>query len=516
MSKYTRSQDDYSANISYADSSLSASQYTFGQHGEDVDASMEYAPNMMHPHGGESFDSVEGRLSPLGSPRNRNSRSKRLIQFLFLIASTAMIFLIVFFISIGIMDRIFKNERLDPNETSTNVGSPSTTVALPSPTLGPMSEPTLKASESPTIVQSFSPSLNSSSKPSNELSVKPSTKPSAKPTNEPSDEPSPSPSAARSARPSPFMNSMHPTITSSTKPSTKNSFEPSLFFTNTPSIHQSIKPSAVASQSPTEPIIPVPTRTLFTVVGGSIDEDELTEELSDQPKEADFLVHLGNFVEPNQCQSSTYSDFRSFLRTSNLNIPVFLLPGIQDLQTECVDGALANITPLQYWNGFFHDINTLWDNNKFDFVERGSKSSENLSAAFSIYHNQILFIGLNILRENDWSDGEYQNHLNLNLNWIQNQARNPRVQGRGIRSWVFYGNDVFHEGNKSFFDGIVQEIEAFGDVPALYLFEGDGVDSDFPVGNDLLFVSVERASAPFMTVAVKTDGGQFAFQFILQ
>ena len=32
-------------------------------------------------------------------------------------------------------------------------------------------------------------------------------------------------------------------------------------------------------------------------------------------------------------------------------------------------------------------------------MERGSKSSENLSAAFSIYHNEILFIGQNILRE---------------------------------------------------------------------------------------------------------------------
>lgn len=272
----------------------------------------------------------------------------------------------------------------------------------------------------------------------------------------------------------------------------------------------------MASESPTEPIIPVPTRTLFTIAGGFIDPDELTEELSDQPKEADFLVHLGNFVEPDQCQSSTFADFRSFLRTSNLNIPIFMLPGVQDLQIECVDETLTNISPLQYWNEFFHDINTLWNNDKFTFVERGSKSSENLSAAFSIYHNEILFIGLNILREGGWSDDEYQNHLNLNLNWVQNQARSPRVQGRRIRSWVFYGNDAFHEGNENFFNGLVEEIEALGDMPALYLFESDGVDSDFPVGNDLLFVSVERSNAPFMTVAVKTDGGQFAFQFILQ
>ena len=149
-------------------------------------------------------------------------------------------------------------------------------------------------------------------------------------------------------------------------------------------------------------------------------------------------------------------------------------------------------------------------------MERGSKSFENISAAFSIYHNEILFIGLNILKEDGWSDDEYQNHLNLNLNWIRNQERNPRVEGRGIRSWVFYGNDVFHEGNESFFNGIVQEIEALGDMPAVYLFEGDGVDSDFPVGNDLLFVFLERAGAPFGTVAVKTVSGPFAFQFILQ
>ena len=53
-------------------------------------------------------------------------------------------------------------------------------------------------------------------------------------------------------------------------------------------------------------------------------------------------------------------------------------------------------------------------------------------------------------------------------------------------------------------------------MPAVYLFEGDGVDSDFPVGNDLLFVFLERTGDPFVTVAVKTVSGPFAFQFILQ
>ena len=53
-------------------------------------------------------------------------------------------------------------------------------------------------------------------------------------------------------------------------------------------------------------------------------------------------------------------------------------------------------------------------------------------------------------------------------------------------------------------------------MPAVSLFEGDKVDSEFPVGNDLLFVFLERAGAPFVTVAVKTDSGLFVFQFILQ
>lgn len=77
-------------------------------------------------------------------------------------------------------------------------------------------------------------------------------------------------------------------------------FEPSLFFIKIPSINLFMETSAVASQSRTEPIIPVPVRTLFTGTGGSIDTDELAKKLSDQAKQADFLVHLGNFVEPDQ------------------------------------------------------------------------------------------------------------------------------------------------------------------------------------------------------------------------
>ena len=53
-------------------------------------------------------------------------------------------------------------------------------------------------------------------------------------------------------------------------------------------------------------------------------------------------------------------------------------------------------------------------------------------------------------------------------------------------------------------------------MTAVYLFEGGGVDSDFPVGNDLLFVFLERAGALFVTVAVKTDCDSFVFLFILQ
>ena len=43
------------------------------------------------------------------------------------------------------------------------------------------------------------------------------------------------------------------------------------------------------------------------------------------------------------------------------------------------------------------------------------------------------------------------------------------------------------------------------------------MDSAFPVGNDLLFVSVERGDASFLTVAVNTeDDAEFAFQFMIQ
>ena len=77
-------------------------------------------------------------------------------------------------------------------------------------------------------------------------------------------------------------------------------------------------------------------------------------------------------------------------------------------------------------------------------------------------------------------------------------------------------NEIFHEGNERFFNWIVQENEDIGDMTAVYLFEGGGVDSDFSVGNDLLFVFLERAGALFVTVAVKTDSDSFVFLFILQ
>ena len=239
-------------------------------------------------------------------------------------------------------------------------------------------------------------------------------------------------------------------------------------------------------------------------------------ELGDQNIATEFLVHLGNFVETNNCQTDSYANFRSLLRTSKIDVPVFMLPGAQDLEEECLDPTLAgSVGPLQYWGDFFRDLDSFWPNS-FTHVERGSRSSENLSAAFSIYHNEVLFIGLDLLWKEGWSQNDYADHLDQNLNWVRNQLLHPIVLERQLRSLVFYGNTGISEANRPFFQNLVVEIEAADDVPALYLHEGEAVKADFPVGNDLLFITVESGYMPFMIVIVNTDGGEFAFQFVLQ
>jgi len=122
-----------------------------------------------------------------------------------------------------------------------------------------------------------------------------------------------------------------------------------------------------------------------------------------------------------------------------------------------------------------------------------------------------------LLRDPLWTDDDYQQHLDGVLRWMEGQTRHPILSHQGIHAWVIFGNVPFQTSLQPFFQSLVNLIEQLGDAPAVYLWEGERVDSAFPVGNDLLFVSVERGDAPFLTVAVNTeDDAEFAFQFMIQ
>ena len=235
-------------------------------------------------------------------------------------------------------------------------------------------------------------------------------------------------------------------------------------------------------------------------------------------------MHLGNFISKDvNCTSDSFSDFHDVLMKSKIDVPIFLLPGEHEINADCLPtdadadadkNSISNTEPLDHWQDIFSDLP---DNffHSFTFIEHPTSPSASPPAVFSMFHNGVLFIGLNLLRLDGWSDSEYSNLLTQNRDWIQIQMQHPKVQTIGLRSVVLFGTSEYNNDNASFFKDVAFDVDS-ARVPALYLYDSNRVESHFPVGDNMRFVGIEDGRVPFMNVVVKTDGGKFAFQFVLQ
>ena len=342
----------------------------------------------------------------------------------------------------------------------------------------------------PTITKSSPPTVDQSAKPTVTLTTEPSEKVSRTPSKFPT---------------------LYPTVTKSSFPTDRETNKPSFSPTESlPSPNPSMPPTDFPTAFPTK----VESKTVFTITSGYVDKKELKKELMNQPDESQFIIHLGNFMNDDEkCNPTTYMKYRDILLSSKLAIPIFMIPGANDLDSSCVaasDSDTTDLKPIDSWESYFHEINTNWVN-PFIYTQHSSTTH----ALFAIFQNDVLFIGLNLLREPRWGDARYITHLNMNLRWIQRQLKNKTVQERGLKSIAFFGNDRLSDDNKPFFENIVKEIDSMN-IPAIYIYENESIKSGYPIGNDLLFVGIETSYVPFMSVVIRTDEFKYAFQILMR
>ena len=229
------------------------------------------------------------------------------------------------------------------------------------------------------------------------------------------------------------------------------------------------------------------------------EDDVLPGQLENIPKDAEFVVHVGDIKTGKMpCDEAVYRKVFAMLAQSTA--PVFIIPGDNEWN-DCSDPAQA----WEYWQRYFNRFDRRWSHQLPVF--RQLEREEN----FSFVTGDVLFIGLNLVGGRVHDDDEWRTRHKQNLEWTR---RNLEVFGDEVTSLVLFGHAKPNENHDDFFDGFVEDAQAFG-KPILYL-HGDGHrwihDRPFAAEN-ILRVQVDQGGIASPLKVAVTDDAQEPFEF---
>ena len=197
-------------------------------------------------------------------------------------------------------------------------------------------------------------------------------------------------------------------------------------------------------------------------------ENQMEDLREDDIDEALFLIHLGDFNQPQQtdCDLNHFQSVRDILAQSP--VPTLVMAGDNDYQ-ECPSKDEAWENYLDTFVGFEEDE---WDP-EFD-VDRNSGGSSSRPGGrdlFSFYEKGILFISTALLNKSDReSSSDFQDRLEASEDWVRENLR--RYQNDDPRGVVLFGHAEKNDSLENFFGQALKDMfeeEGYGDINALYL-----------------------------------------------
>lgn len=210
------------------------------------------------------------------------------------------------------------------------------------------------------------------------------------------------------------------------------------------------------------------------------EEEQLSKDLSQIPKDADFIFHLGNFQDAavTMCPNSRNYDAASILKNSP--VPVFVVPGEQDW-VRCPNQGTA-------WTAWLDAFGSFHSNFDLPFAfERSDKHPE----LFAFLQDGVLFFGLHLVT-GTVQDVEAHNDLNEQLKaFFLGMIKGKKDQFRAV---VILGNARPGPQQKIFFDSISETLLHLP-APVAYVHanSGSGPVEHTPLdGIDLFGIQVPK------------------------
>lgn len=203
-----------------------------------------------------------------------------------------------------------------------------------------------------------------------------------------------------------------PSISPSSGPTTATTVEPTLEDSGVPSA----LPSDETSESPTEDPGPSTNIVTFYATAGRFqgnDLDGLEAGLPNLPTDGGdaFMVHLGDWNSPfaTSCSEQSYLDNEELFSTSS--VPVMFVPGDNEYN-DCPDPEAA----LTLWEDTLLDFET--SNPDWQLPFTVSRQEPDYSENFAFLHENILFVGINLVGGTIHDADEWEARQAADLAWI--------------------------------------------------------------------------------------------------
>lgn len=224
----------------------------------------------------------------------------------------------------------------------------------------------------------------------------------------------------------------------------------------------------------------------FSAIGGSYGYEQFEELMVEvsglSAEKTDFLVHLGGFIEDDDCNELSHATLSSFLIQSS-EVPSILIPGKSDWY-DCQDPFKA----LDLWKKYFVGFEQYWSHS-FS-LQRQNGQEEN----FIFLHGDCLFIGMRLLSENSFE-------IISTLEWVSSQLTSYENQFEAL---FIFGDVGFKENYDSLVNVFYGNIED-SSLPIIYLFQSTEDFSFDQNQNRVRFVKLTGSILPLQTIVIDNN-----------
>jgi hypothetical protein len=244
-------------------------------------------------------------------------------------------------------------------------------------------------------------------------------------------------------------------------------------------------------------------RVVFTAMGDVpytfFENVILAAQIRALPAEAAFAIHVGDIKRGAvPCEDSVYANVAAILAKSKP--PMFIIPGDNEWN-DCPDPDAA----WMLWQKHFERFDERWEHS-LD-VRRQPERTEN----FSFIHQQVLFVGLNLVGGRVHDADEWRLRHAENIAWLR---ENLQLHGTDATHCIVFGHALLGRSHQDFTGPFVQLARDFR-KPFLYL-HGDGHkwihDQPWGVAN-MSRVQVDRGGIAQPVIVRVLDDARAPFQF---